>query len=101
MILRIHSNAGYCNEKNAQSKAGGHLFLSNNDQLPPNNEAIMTNATIIKVVMSLAAEAKLGALFLNTKEAGISPANTHQNGPSATTHPDPDQQHSGERSNKQ
>jgi hypothetical protein len=29
----------------------------------------MTNATIIKAVMSSAAEAELGALFLNAKEA--------------------------------
>jgi aspartyl/asparaginyl-tRNA synthetase len=42
--------------------------LSNNDQHPTNNGAIMTNATIIKVVMSSAAEAELGALFLNAKE---------------------------------
>jgi hypothetical protein len=69
MILCIHSNAGYCNEKNAQSRAGGNFFLSNNDQLPPNNGGIKTNATIIKAVMSSAAEAELGALFLNTKEA--------------------------------
>ena len=69
MILCIHSDAGYCNEKNARSRAGGHFFLSNNDQLPPNNGAIMTNATIIKAVMFLAAEAELGALFLNAKEA--------------------------------
>ncbi len=46
-----------------------HNLLSNNDQLPPNNGAIMTNATIIKAVMSLAAEAELGALFSNAKEA--------------------------------
>jgi hypothetical protein len=69
MILCVHSNAGYCNEKNAQSRAGGYFFLSNNDQLPPNNGAIMTNATIIKAVMSSAAEAELRALFLNVKEA--------------------------------
>ncbi len=44
MILCIHSDAGYCNEKNAQSRAGGHFFLSNNDQPPPpNHGAIMTN----------------------------------------------------------
>jgi hypothetical protein len=42
--------------------------LSNNDHHPPNNGAIMTNATIIKAVMSSAAEAELGALFLNAKE---------------------------------
>ncbi len=68
MILCIHSDVGYCNEKNARSRAGGHFFLSNNDQLPPNNGSIMTNATIIKALMSLAAEAELGALFLNAKE---------------------------------
>jgi hypothetical protein len=68
MILCIHSDAGYANEKNARSRAGGHFFLSNNDQHPPNNGAIMTTATIIKAVMSSAAEAELGALFLNAKE---------------------------------
>ena len=68
MILSIHSDAGYNNEKNARSRAGGHFFLSNNDHPPPNNGAIMTNATIIKAVMSSAAEAELGALFLNAKE---------------------------------
>ena len=68
MIICIHSDAGYANEKNARSRAGGHFFLSNNDQHPPNNGAIMTNATIIKTVMSSAAEAELGAKFLNAKE---------------------------------
>ena len=52
MILAIHSNAGYCNKKNARSRVGGHFFLSNNDQFPPNNGAI-TNATIIKCPQQL------------------------------------------------
>ncbi len=69
MVLEIHSNAGYCNEKNAHSQAGGHFFLSNNKKISANNDTILTNATIIKAVMSSAAEAKLGALFLNAKEA--------------------------------
>ena len=64
MILAIHSNAGYCNEK-----AGGYFFLSNDETFPQNNGAFLTNATIIKVVMSLAAEAEVGALYLNAKEA--------------------------------
>jgi hypothetical protein len=34
MILEIHSNAGYCNEKNARSRAGGHFFLSNDKNSP-------------------------------------------------------------------
>ncbi len=69
MILNVHSNSGYLNEKKARSRASGHFFLSNNDTSPPNNGAILTNATIIKAVMSSAAEAELGALYLNAKEA--------------------------------
>jgi hypothetical protein len=69
MILAVHSDAGYANEKKARSRAGGHVFLSNNEPDPPNNEAILTNATIIKNVMSSAAEAEIGALYLNAREA--------------------------------
>ncbi len=69
MILAIHSYPGYCNEKNARSRAGGHFFLSNDETFPPNNSAILWNTTSIKTGMSLAAEAKLGASYLNTKEA--------------------------------
>jgi hypothetical protein len=38
-------------------------------KFPPNNGTILTNATIIKAVMSSAAKARLGTLFLNAKEA--------------------------------
>ncbi len=69
MILAIHSDAGYCNEKNSRSQAGGHFSLSNNDKHPPNNGAILTIAMIIKAVMSSAAEAELGALYLNACKA--------------------------------
>jgi hypothetical protein len=69
MILAVHSDAGYCNEKKLRSRAGGHFFLSNDDEFPPNNGAILTVATIIKAVMSSAAEAELGVLYLNAKEA--------------------------------
>jgi hypothetical protein len=34
MILNVHSDAGYLNEKKARSQAGGHFFLSNNDTSP-------------------------------------------------------------------
>jgi hypothetical protein len=68
MILAIHSKAGYYNEKKSQSQAGGHFFLSNDNENPPNNGAILTTATIIKAVMTSAAEAELGAIYLNAKE---------------------------------
>jgi hypothetical protein len=69
MILAVHSDAGYCNEKKACSRAGGQFPLSSDEAFPPNNGAILTNATIIKAVMSLAAEAELGAIYLNAREA--------------------------------
>ena len=43
--------------------------MSKNDPLPRNNGAVLTVAQIIKRVMTSAAEAKLGALFLHTREA--------------------------------
>jgi hypothetical protein len=69
MILAIHIDAGYLNETNAQSRARGHFFLSSDVQNPPNNGAVLTIAQIIDALMSLAAEAELGALFINAKEA--------------------------------
>jgi hypothetical protein len=69
MMLAVHSDAGYCNEKKSHSQAGGIFFLSNDNEFPPNIGAILTIANIIKAVMSSAMEAELGALYLNAKEA--------------------------------
>ena len=52
-----------------RSRAGGHFFLTNNNENPRNNAAILTITTIIKAVMSSAVEAELVALYLNTCEA--------------------------------
>ncbi len=43
--------------------------MSNNDAIPNNNGAILTISQIIKAIMSSAAEAKIGALYINCKEA--------------------------------
>jgi hypothetical protein len=99
MILVIHSNAGYCNEKKLRSQAGGHFFLSNKDEFPPNNGAIFTSATVLKAVMALAAKDKLGALYLNVKN-GIPTTNSHQNGAPATANANSNRQHDGGRSDK-
>jgi hypothetical protein len=40
MILCIHSDAGYCYEKNTRSRTGGHFFLSNNKQFPQTTEPL-------------------------------------------------------------
>jgi hypothetical protein len=69
MVLAAHSDAGYLNESEARSRAGGHHFLSENVKFPPNNGAIANIAEIIKGVMSSAAEAELGALYINGRKA--------------------------------
>jgi len=69
MILAAHSNASYLSETKARSRAGGHFILSKNDEIPWNNGAMLTIAQIIKSVMSSAAEAELGALYINAQEA--------------------------------
>jgi hypothetical protein len=74
MILHIHSNASYLTESEACSRAGGHNFLSsdkpNNQPLLPNGP-ILSLAKILRNVMSSAAKAEVGALFLNDIEGTI------------------------------
>ena len=69
MVLAVHSDASYLNEEEARSRAGGHHFLSENVPLPPNNGAIHNVAEIIKGVMSSAAKAELGAMYINARKA--------------------------------
>jgi hypothetical protein len=66
MVLVVHSDASYLSEPKARSRAGGHFFLSSN---PINNGAVLNIAQLIKAVMSFAAEAELGALYINAREA--------------------------------
>ena len=68
MILAAHSDASYLSKPKAQSRAGAHIFLSENVADPPNNGAILTIAQIIRNVMSSASEAELAALYIAAKE---------------------------------
>ena len=69
MVLSAHSDASYLSASKARSRARGHFFMSNNSPIPANNGAIVTISQIIKAVMYSAAEAELGALFINCREA--------------------------------
>jgi hypothetical protein len=69
MVLAIHSDASYLSEPKARSRAGGHMFMADNEEIPFNNGAIFNISQIIRAVMSSAAEAELGALFINAKTA--------------------------------
>jgi hypothetical protein len=60
--------------RKAHSHAGGNFFLGS---IPQDTEPIFINGsiyitcTILKLAAALAAEAELGALFLNTQEAKV------------------------------
>jgi hypothetical protein len=68
MVLAIHRVASYLNEEEAWSRAGGHHFLSENVPFPANNGAIYNKASIIKAVMSSAAESEIGSLYTNARK---------------------------------
>ncbi len=67
MILSAHSDAGFNNELNARSRAGAHIYLSEDVPNPPWNGPVLTIAQIIPFVMTSAAEAELGALYITAK----------------------------------
>ena len=69
MVLAAHSDASYLSKSNAQNRAGGHFFMSSDANMPLNNGAVITISQIIKAVLSSAAEAEVGALFINCREA--------------------------------
>jgi hypothetical protein len=80
MVLHLHSDASYQSETHARSRAGGFFFMSTADPAyitnidpnappPPINGNVHVPCTILKVVVSSAAEAELGALFHNGKDA--------------------------------
>jgi hypothetical protein len=69
MVLAIHSDALYLFKPKACSRAGGHMFMAGNEEIPFNNGAVLNISQIIRAVMSSAADAELGALFINAKTA--------------------------------
>ena len=70
MVLHVHSNAGYNSEPGARSRAGGHLFLGNTGDRPNiHNGAILNPTHILKHMATLAADAEIGAAFVNCKES--------------------------------
>ena len=72
MVLNIHSDTSYLSESGACSRAGGYFYLSGAPQpssTPSFNGAIFILSQIIKNVLASGAEAALGALIYNAREA--------------------------------
>ena len=68
MVLSAHSDAAYLNVSKAGSRAGAHIMLSEDVPVPSYYGPVLTVTQIIKCVMSSAAEAELGGLYICAKE---------------------------------
>jgi hypothetical protein len=70
MILNIHSDASYLSEKESKSRAGGFFYMGSKTDKANRltNGAILIISTVLKHIISSAAEAEIGAVFLNAKE---------------------------------
>ena len=76
MVLHIHSNTSYLSETRARSRTGGHYFLGDihpNMSKPPItcprlNGPIHSISCIMSNVMGAAADAEIGATYINGQE---------------------------------
>jgi hypothetical protein len=70
MVLQVSSDPSYLSESEPQSRTGGYFYLSNNDGRQQQiNGPILCLPSITKHVMTSAAEAEVGSIFINAKEA--------------------------------
>jgi hypothetical protein len=78
-VLHIHSDASYLSAPEARSRAGGHHFLSSRptdptkapSRQPTNNGSIHAECSVLRNVMASAAEAEIGALYINSQTAEV------------------------------
>jgi hypothetical protein len=68
MVLAAHSDASFHSESKLRSRAGGHIFLSEDDPIPRNNGPLLSISRVMKHVCPSAAEAETGALFIVAQE---------------------------------
>jgi hypothetical protein len=73
MILYIHSDASYISEREAKSRAGGFFYMGSSADTANKltNGEILIISTVLKHVMYSAAEAEIGAVFINAKEGAV------------------------------
>jgi hypothetical protein len=71
MVMNIHSDASYLSKPGAPSRVCGHFFMG---KVPINGKPIKLNGAfhtlcaLLRFVVASAAEAELGAIFLNCQE---------------------------------
>jgi hypothetical protein len=73
MILYIHSDTSYISEREAKSREGGFFYIGNSADTAKTltNGELLIISTVLKHVMSSAAEAEIGTVFINAKEGAV------------------------------
>lgn len=70
MILAIHSDTSYLTKSESRSRAGGHFYFGEEeDNKDFNNGPVHNIAQIIRNVTTSAADAEIGALYINSRQA--------------------------------
>ena len=68
MVPNVYNDASCLTEPKARSRAGGHWFMSSDEECAKNNGAVLTIAKIIRNVMTSAAGAEIGVLYINARQ---------------------------------
>jgi hypothetical protein len=68
MVLIVHSNTSYLSKPNVRSRVGGHFFMSANTADTEDNGVVLNLTQLIRTIMSSAAKAELGALYINANK---------------------------------
>jgi hypothetical protein len=63
MILAAHSDASFLSESKARSRAGAHIFLSNNNPIPQSNGPVLSIMAVLRSVYGSVTEVELAALY--------------------------------------
>ena len=74
MYLKIHSDCSYLSLPNARSRVRGHFYFGNEVKLDKediNNSLIYTECSVLKPVVSSAAEGELASTFVNAQKGVI------------------------------
>jgi hypothetical protein len=73
MILHIQSDASYLSESEAKSRAGGFFYMGNTTKNDKKliNGAILIISKVLKHVLSSAAEAEIGTMYIHAKEGAV------------------------------
>ena len=96
MILTVHSDAGYCNEKNSRSRAGGHFYLSNGENdAPPQQWSNSNTRDNNKSSDVISGRSGISGGIFKCEGSSLFTTNTHRNWTSAATNTDSDRQFDG------